>query len=50
MVLVERETDRPKLLDFYCANSFKSWNTRHSALFKCPNPAGGHFRKRNIWR
>lgn len=31
LVLVERETDRPKLLDFYRANNFKSWNTRHSA-------------------
>lgn len=30
-VLVERETDRPKLLDFYRANNFKSWNTCHSA-------------------
>ena len=31
LVLVEREIDRPKLLTFYRANGFKSWNTRHSA-------------------
>ena len=30
MVLVDRELDRPKLLDFYRGNNFRSWNTRHS--------------------
>lgn len=30
LVLVEREMDRPKLLDFYRANNFRSWNVRHS--------------------
>lgn len=30
MVLVDRELDRPKLLDFYKGNNFRSWNTRHS--------------------
>jgi len=39
-VLVERETDRPKLLDFYRANNFKSWNIRHSAI-STPNPFSG---------
>lgn len=29
--LVEREIDRPKLLDFYTANGFKSWTTRRNA-------------------
>ena len=29
-VLVDRELDRPKLLDFYKRNNFKSWNVRHS--------------------
>ena len=28
MVMVEREADREKLLDFYAANGFKSWNAR----------------------
>ena len=30
MVLVDRELDRPKLLDFYRGNNFRSWNVRHS--------------------
>lgn len=30
MVLVDRELDRPKLLDFYKGNKFRSWNIRHS--------------------
>ena len=30
LVLVERETDRPKLLDFYRRNNFRSWNVRQS--------------------
>lgn len=30
LVLVEREADRPRLLDFYRANNFRSWNVRHS--------------------
>ncbi len=29
LVLVEREADRPKLLDFYEACGFKSWNRRY---------------------
>ena len=29
-VLIDREIDRPKLLDFYQANGFKSWNRRYS--------------------
>jgi hypothetical protein len=29
LVLVEREADRPKLLDFYNACGFKSWNERY---------------------
>lgn len=31
LVMVERETDRPKLLDFYKKNGFKSWTTRRNA-------------------
>ena len=31
LVMVERENDRPKLLDFYRANGFKSWTTRSNA-------------------
>lgn len=30
LVLIDREIDRQKLLDFYQANGFKSWNRRHS--------------------
>ncbi len=30
LVLVERECNRPKLLDFYKGNHFTSWNIRHS--------------------
>ncbi len=30
LVLVERECNRPKLLNFYKDNHFTSWNTRHS--------------------
>ena len=30
LVLIDRELDRPKLLDFYQANGFKSWNKRFS--------------------
>lgn len=26
--MVERESDRPKLLDFYNRNGFKSWTSR----------------------
>lgn len=29
LVLVERETDRPKLFDFYNTCGFKSWNERY---------------------
>ena len=29
LVLVEREADRTKLLEFYNANGFKSWNGRY---------------------
>ena len=29
--MVERESDRPKLLDFYEKNGFKSWTTRVNA-------------------
>ena len=29
LVLIERETDRLKLLDFYNASGFKSWNERY---------------------
>ena len=29
LVLVEREADRAKLLEFYNANGFKSWNSRY---------------------
>ncbi len=28
LVMVEREGDRPKLLDFYQTNGFKSWTMR----------------------
>lgn len=28
LVMVERESDRPKLLTFYQTNGFKSWNLR----------------------
>lgn len=31
LVMVEREIDRPRLLDFYNANGFKSWTTRVNA-------------------
>jgi hypothetical protein len=31
LVMVEREADRPKLLEFYKANGFKSWTTRNDA-------------------
>jgi hypothetical protein len=31
LVMVEREIDRPKLLDFYNDNGFKSWTTRRNA-------------------
>lgn len=31
LVMVERESDRPKLLDFYEKNGFKSWTTRVNA-------------------
>ena len=31
LVMVERESDRPKLLDFYNSNGFKSWTTRRNA-------------------
>lgn len=31
LVMVEREIDRPKLLDFYESNGFKSWTTRRNA-------------------
>jgi hypothetical protein len=31
LVMVEREADRPKLLEFYKANGFKSWTTRSDA-------------------
>lgn len=31
LVMVEREADRPKLLEFYKANGFKSWTTRRNA-------------------
>lgn len=30
LVLIDRESDQPKLLDFYQANGFKSWNRRFS--------------------
>lgn len=30
LVLIDREMDRPKLLDFYQSNGFKSWNRRFS--------------------
>ena len=29
--MVERESDRPKLLEFYNDNGFKSWTTRRNA-------------------
>lgn len=31
LVMVERESDCPKLLDFYNMNGFKSWTTRRNA-------------------
>ena len=31
LVMVEREVDRPKLLEFYNDNGFKSWTTRRNA-------------------
>ena len=31
IVTVERESDRPKLLEFYNDNGFKSWTTRRNA-------------------
>ncbi len=31
LVMVEREINRPRLLDFYTANGFKSWTTRINA-------------------
>ncbi len=31
LVMVEREADRPKLLEFYNDNGFKSWTTRRNA-------------------
>ena len=31
LVMVERENDHPKLLDFYKKNGFKSWTTRVNA-------------------
>ena len=31
LVMVEREADRPKLLEFYTDNGFKSWTTRRNA-------------------
>ena len=31
LVMVEREIDRPKLLNFYKTNGFKSWTTRRNA-------------------
>ena len=31
IVLVERESDRPKLHAFYSANGFSSWNERTNA-------------------
>lgn len=30
LVLIDREMDRPKLLDFYQSNGFRSWNRRFS--------------------
>ena len=30
LVPIDRESDQPKLLDFYQANGFKSWNRRFS--------------------
>ena len=30
LVLIERDASRTKLLDFYQANGFKSWSSRHS--------------------
>ena len=29
-MMIEREDDRPKLLDFYKSNGFKSWTSRYS--------------------
>ena len=31
LVMVERESDQPKLFDFYSNNGFKSWTTRRNA-------------------
>ena len=31
LVMIERESDRPKLLDFYKKNGFKSWTSRLNA-------------------
>ena len=31
LVMVERKSDRPKLLEFYNDNGFKSWTTRRNA-------------------
>ena len=31
LVMIEREDDCPKLLDFYKSNGFKSWTSRYSA-------------------
>ena len=31
LVMIEREADKPKLLEFYKANGFKSWTTRLNA-------------------
>ena len=31
LVMIEREADKPKLLEFYKANGFKSWTTRRNA-------------------
>lgn len=52
LVLIDRESDRPKLLDFYRANGFKSWNRRYSrkdaveydqmlCVLKDESPTGG---------
>ena len=30
LVLIERDASRAKLFDFYQANGFKSWSSRHS--------------------
>ena len=31
LVMIEREAEEPKLLEFYKANGFKSWTTRRNA-------------------